>query len=404
MFKITQVITAGFLVLLTGCAATAPNPQEMRAIVNSFVPPRLPDAGRAMIYVVRPSVFGGLIRFNVFVDNQEDASEMGYTRGSQYIYFSVLPGQHHVFSKAENWADIYVTAKAGDVLYIRQDPQLGIVMAENSLYAMQDYEGKYYVKTSGLGTILRTDATSRGVPEGMTDPAPSNPTPAVALVASPDAQVRASGLLARPRTALHLSGDMVLNKTWIYPHPLDVATYGNVELTFTSAGLSANSNRGRSTGSYDVKDDQLCISLAASGTTCYFLVQEAGQTKLFFSKSGIKSSLVVRDVARPPDTTPGATAHAATVEDRVPFLSDKRQAEYQQKFLSLPLPRACAISDNGHFAYVSGTRPKDPTLPREPTARALQLCAAVAGKACVLYAVDNDVVYQPVPDVHAVSP
>jgi hypothetical protein len=238
---------------------------------------------------------------------------------------------------------------------------------------------------------------------------PSHGSPVVApsqtSVPLPDVSVRASGLLSKPATALTLDSTIVLNKTWIYPHPLDLASYGNVELTFTPTGLSASSKRGRSTGSYDVKDDQLCISLASSGTTCYFLVQDEGQTKLFFSKSGIKSSLVIREMVRQPEMTPVATGRARAITDRVPFLSDERQAVYQQKFLTLQLPRACAISDNGHLSYTSGTRPKDPTLPKEPTARALQLCAAVAGRACVLYAVDNEVVYQPADaDSHAVSP
>ena len=40
---------------------------------------------------------GALIRFNVFVDNQEDASEVGCTRGNQYIYFQVPPGDRKIY-------------------------------------------------------------------------------------------------------------------------------------------------------------------------------------------------------------------------------------------------------------------------------------------------------------------
>lgn len=43
---------------------------------------------------MRPSSLGGLIRFNAFLNDQEENSEMGYARGSQYIYFSVPPGDH----------------------------------------------------------------------------------------------------------------------------------------------------------------------------------------------------------------------------------------------------------------------------------------------------------------------
>ena len=141
---------------LSGCAS-APTPQAMRDATVSFRLPRLPDDGKAMIYVVRPSGLGGVIRFNVFVDDQEAASEVGYTRGNQYIYFNLAPGSHKIYSKAENWADADVSVKAGDVVYIKQDPSMGFIMARNTIYKIEDYEGKYHVKTLTLGTIEKAE-------------------------------------------------------------------------------------------------------------------------------------------------------------------------------------------------------------------------------------------------------
>lgn len=104
------------LTILPGCASL-PSPEAMKAETAMFQLPKLPESGKAMVYVVRPSGVGGLVRFNVFVDDQEATSEMGFTRGSQYIYFSVAPGQHRIYSKAENWADINVDAKAGYLVH-----------------------------------------------------------------------------------------------------------------------------------------------------------------------------------------------------------------------------------------------------------------------------------------------
>lgn len=59
--------------------------------------------------MVRPSGLGGLIRFNVFVDNQEAESEMGYPRSSQYIYFNLEPSDYQILSKAENWPETNIT-------------------------------------------------------------------------------------------------------------------------------------------------------------------------------------------------------------------------------------------------------------------------------------------------------
>ncbi|WP_431265766.1 DUF2846 domain-containing protein [Roseateles chitinivorans] len=141
---------------LTGCASL-PSPEVMKAQTESFQLPKLPDTDKAIVYVVRPSSVGGLIRFNVFVDDQEAPSEMGYTRGSQYIYFQVKPGDHKVYSKAENWAETQISANAGDVIFIEQEASMGVIMARNSIAKIDALPGKYHVKTLTLGTVIKTD-------------------------------------------------------------------------------------------------------------------------------------------------------------------------------------------------------------------------------------------------------
>jgi len=150
------ILAAVTMAVLTGCASL-PSPEAMKAEAASFQLPKQPDPGKALVYVVRPSGQGGLIRFNVFVDNQEAASEMGYTRGSQYIYFHVAQGDHKIYSKAENWAEAQISAKAGEVIFIQQEPAMGIIMARNSISKIEEYQGKYHVKKLEPGTIIKTD-------------------------------------------------------------------------------------------------------------------------------------------------------------------------------------------------------------------------------------------------------
>jgi len=156
-------IKLGLLALLvaafTGCASL-PSPDAMRAAVADYKLPKLPEDGKAIVYVVRPSMMGTLIRFNVFVDNQEPQSEVGYTRGSQYIYFTLTPGEHQILSKAENWAQTSVTAKAGDIFFIQQEPAMGVLMARNNLFKLEDYVGKYHVKTLTLGTLGKPEVAA----------------------------------------------------------------------------------------------------------------------------------------------------------------------------------------------------------------------------------------------------
>ncbi|TAM33684.1 MAG: DUF2846 domain-containing protein [Burkholderiaceae bacterium] len=153
---IATLLVAGALAVLTGCASL-PSPEVMKAETASYQLPKLPEPGKAIVYVVRPSGLGGLIRFNVFVDDQEAPSEMGYTRSSQYIYFNLSPGEHKIYSKAENWAETLVSAKANDIIYIQQEPTVGFIMARNNIFKLEDYQGKYQVKTLALGTVIKTD-------------------------------------------------------------------------------------------------------------------------------------------------------------------------------------------------------------------------------------------------------
>lgn len=153
-FKLLSISLA--LAIFSGCASM-PSPEKMKMAIEGFELPKAPEEGKAIVYVVRPSTVGGLIRFNVFVDDKEPESEMGFTRGSQYIYFNLEPGDHQILSKAENWAEANVTAKAGDIIFIQQDAQMGIVMARNSIFQVPEYQGKYYVKELKLGTIKKSD-------------------------------------------------------------------------------------------------------------------------------------------------------------------------------------------------------------------------------------------------------
>ena len=58
-------------------------------------------------------------------------------------------------SKAENLAEVAIEAKAGDVIFVNQEPAMGVLMARNALSTLPDYQGKYHVKTLELGTILK---------------------------------------------------------------------------------------------------------------------------------------------------------------------------------------------------------------------------------------------------------
>jgi hypothetical protein len=145
-----------FGLLLGGCTTPLPPQAQMQRELESHQLPLKPTAENSVVYVVRPSSLGTAVRFNVFLDDQDPASEMGYNRGGQYIYFSTTPGSHKIFSVAENTPELAFDIKAGEVVYIQQKVYPGIIMARNDLSILPATEGQWRVKTLSLGTILKT--------------------------------------------------------------------------------------------------------------------------------------------------------------------------------------------------------------------------------------------------------
>ena len=142
--------------LLGGCTTPLPPQAQMQYEIEGHQLPHKPTATNSVVYVVRPSSLGTAVKFNVFLDDQDPASEMGYNRGGQYIYFSTTPGPHKIFSVAENTPELAFDIKPGEVIYIQQKVYPGIIMARNDLSILPLTEGQWRVKTLTIGTIIKT--------------------------------------------------------------------------------------------------------------------------------------------------------------------------------------------------------------------------------------------------------
>lgn len=149
-----RIVLLFCLSLIVGCS-TLPSEKDMAKQVSNYKLPYKANKNEALVYVVRPSGLGTIVRFNVFLDDKEDSSEMGYTRGSQHIYFYVNPGKHKIYSKAENWSEIDGNFEAGKTYFIRQDVSMGFLMARGSLKNENSVKGKYYMMKTSKGTIKK---------------------------------------------------------------------------------------------------------------------------------------------------------------------------------------------------------------------------------------------------------
>jgi hypothetical protein len=64
-----------------------------------------------------------------------------------------------------------------------------------------------------------------------------------------------------------------------------------------------------------------------------------------------------------------------------------------REWLTWPLPRAYVVADGQRCNWAQGLNPKDPSRPRDPAERAMQLCEEEGKTNCALYAVNDRVVY-----------
>jgi len=62
---------------------------------------------------------------------------------------------YELLIKGDSSSDI--SLQSGDVVFIQQDAQMGILMARNSIAKIEGYTGKYHVKHLDLGTVIKTE-------------------------------------------------------------------------------------------------------------------------------------------------------------------------------------------------------------------------------------------------------
>src|SRR5688500_9439029 len=131
--------------LITACA-TYPTQKEMETEVKNYQLPGKPNKGEGIVYVGRPESMGGLVKFNVWLEKECKKTEMGWTRGSQHIYFYLPAGPHKLLSVAENTDDILIEVREGQPLFVEQEPHMGFLYARNSLHLRDDLKGRYMMK------------------------------------------------------------------------------------------------------------------------------------------------------------------------------------------------------------------------------------------------------------------
>lgn len=121
--------------------ACGPKEKEVNYVADtdkSKHPTPEPPAGKAMIYVIRPTMMGNKIQTKLAVDGEWK----GVNRGNNYFSFPLDPGEHYVCSKAENRSVVTIKVEAGKTYFLQQHIRMGMMKARNSVDLIKEEEGK----------------------------------------------------------------------------------------------------------------------------------------------------------------------------------------------------------------------------------------------------------------------
>jgi hypothetical protein len=88
-----------------------------------------PPPGKAIIYVIRPTMMGNKIQSKLAVNGEWK----GANRGDNYFYLELAPGEYHFCSQAENRSLLTLTVEAGKTYYLQQKIQMGFMFDSSNL-------------------------------------------------------------------------------------------------------------------------------------------------------------------------------------------------------------------------------------------------------------------------------
>jgi Protein of unknown function (DUF2846) len=129
---------------LSGCSLVPLADDKRDAELKTF--PVVPDA--ASLYVYRNDPAGALVR----VDVKLNGTPIGKTATLTYLHRTLAPGKHKIESVSENNETLEVEAKAGALIFVRQELTLGLIpmFPGTKLQLMSEEDGKKGVLESKL--------------------------------------------------------------------------------------------------------------------------------------------------------------------------------------------------------------------------------------------------------------
>ena len=102
------------------------------------------------LYVFRSGTHGGGMELELLLDGHP----FGRTDGGDYIFAWVQPGPHSLASRGDDDMQLNLTAKAGTLVFVRQEGEMGYWAFASKLTRVNEDEGK--------ASVLRCERVATG--------------------------------------------------------------------------------------------------------------------------------------------------------------------------------------------------------------------------------------------------
>ncbi len=107
-----------------------------------------PSQGKAIIYVIRPTMIGHDVQSKLAVDGDWK----GENRGNTYFFFELEPGDHYFCSRSENHSSMKLTIEPNKTYFLQQHVQPGFFKASTWIEAIPEDKGREKLAKLNLST------------------------------------------------------------------------------------------------------------------------------------------------------------------------------------------------------------------------------------------------------------
>jgi hypothetical protein len=115
--------------------------KQLRKQKDSIVKSLAPIEGKAIVYIMRPTIMAFAITFQLDCDS----FLVGWINAKTYLYTVLDPGEHVFKAQSENEFDLKLNLEAGKIYYLAQESRMGMLYSRNKLILLNETDGKKYL-------------------------------------------------------------------------------------------------------------------------------------------------------------------------------------------------------------------------------------------------------------------